>query len=348
MSDVLLELDSVHVNFAARKNWLGRVTERVHALNGLDLQIRRGETLGVVGESGCGKSTLAQLLMGMLKPSTGACQRAHHAGGMQMVFQDPLSSLDPRLPVWRIITEPVWVQKRSSERERRQLAADLALQVGIRPEYLDRLPHAFSGGQRQRIAIARALSSDPDIIVLDEPTSALDISVQAQILNLLVTLQQQRNLTYVLISHNVSVVRHMSDRVAVMYLGQIVELATVDEIFDAPLHPYTQALIASAPQMQPGIERDAPLLQGDLPNPANPPSGCRFHTRCPYVTDECRQVEPINQVLDGERQVACHRWQEINRDRSVIQIAPPSAAFLRRRALFEHAATHSSLPSRNS
>lgn len=221
MSDVLLELDSVHVNFAARKNWLGRVTEQVHALNGLDLQIRRGETLGIVGESGCGKSTLAQLLMGMLKPSIGACQRAHHAGGMQMVFQDPLSSLDPRLPVWRIITEPVWVQKRSSERERRQLAEDLALQVGIRPEYLDRLPHAFSGGQRQRIAIARALSSDPDIIVLDEPTSALDISVQAQILNLLVTLQQQRNLTYVLISHNVSVVRHMSDRVAVMYLGRL-------------------------------------------------------------------------------------------------------------------------------
>jgi peptide/nickel transport system ATP-binding protein len=188
------------------------------------------ETLGIVGESGCGKSTLAQLLMGMLKPSTGACQRAHHAGGMQMVFQDPLSSLDPRLPVWRIITEPVWVQKRSSERERRQLAEDLALQVGIRPEYLDRLPHAFSGGQRQRIAIARALSSDPDIIVLDEPTSALDISVQAQILNLLVNLQQQRNLTYVLISHNVSVVRHMSDRVAVMYLGQIVELGSAAQV----------------------------------------------------------------------------------------------------------------------
>ena len=195
MSDVLLELDSVHVNFAARKNWLGRVTEQVHARNGLDLQIRRGETLGIVGESGCGKSTLAQLLMGMLKPSAGAYQRVNHAGGMQMVFQDPLSSLDPRLPVWRIITEPVWVQKRSPERERRQMAENLALQVGIRPEYLDRLPHAFSGGQRQRIAIARALSSDPDIIVLDEPTSALDISVQAQILNLLVTLQQQRNLT---------------------------------------------------------------------------------------------------------------------------------------------------------
>lgn len=337
MSEVLLELDDVHVNFPARKNWLGRVTEQVHALNGMDLQIHRGETLGIVGESGCGKSTLAQLLMGMLKPSIGACQRANAAGGMQMVFQDPLSSLDPRLPVWRIITEPVWIQQRRSERERRELAEALAQQVGIRAEYLDRLPHAFSGGQRQRIAIARALSSDPDIIVLDEPTSALDISVQAQILNLLVALQQQRNLTYVLISHNVSVVRHMSDRVAVMYLGQIVELASVDEIFDAPLHPYTQALIASAPQMQPGVSRTIPMLQGDLPNPADPPSGCRFHTRCPYATAECRQFEPINQVLSGGRQIACHRWQEINRDRSVITLAPPSAAFLRRRALFEQA-----------
>ncbi len=265
MSDVLLELDSVHVNFAARKNWLGRVTEQVHALNGLDLQIRRGETLGIVGESGCGKSTLAQLLMGMLKPSIGACQRAHHAGGMQMVFQDPLSSLDPRLPVWRIITEPVWVQKRSSERERRQLAEDLALQVGIRPEYLDRLPHAFSGGQRQRIAIARALSSDPDIIVLDEPTSALDISVQAQILNLLVTLQQQRNLTYVLISHNVSVVRHMSDRVAVMYLGQIVELGSAAQVLGEPRHPYTRLLLDSVPRTGEPLDENLALRKTELP-----------------------------------------------------------------------------------
>ena len=226
MSDFLLALQDVHVNFPARKNWLGKVTERVHALNGLDLQIRQGETLGIVGESGCGKSTLAQLLMGMLKPSQGSYSRRgdKQHNGMQMVFQDPLSSLDPRLPVWRTITEPVWIQKRSPERERRMLAEDLAQQVGIRPEYLDRLPLAFSGGQRQRIAIARALSSEPEVIVLDEPTSALDISVQAQILNLLVSLQARRNLTYVLISHNVSVVRHMSDRVAVMYLGQIVEL----------------------------------------------------------------------------------------------------------------------------
>ncbi|MDY7246495.1 ABC transporter ATP-binding protein [Enterobacter hormaechei] len=276
MSEVLLELDSVHVNFPARKNWLGRVTEQVHALNGMDLRIHRGETLGVVGESGCGKSTLAQLLMGMLKPSTGACQRANAAGGMQMVFQDPLSSLDPRLPVWLIITEPVWIQQRRSERERRQLAETLAQQVGIRAEYLDRLPHAFSGGQRQRIAIARALSSDPDIIVLDEPTSALDISVQAQILNLLVALQQQRNLTYVLISHNVSVVRHMSDRVAVMYLGQIVELGPADQVLGKPRHPYTQLLLDSVPRTGEPLDEDLALRKTDLPGNRRLPDGCYF------------------------------------------------------------------------
>lgn len=218
MSDTLLTLRDVHINFPARKNWLGKTTEHVHAINGIDLQIRRGETLGIVGESGCGKSTLAQLLMGMLQPSHGQYIRSGSQRIMQMVFQDPLSSLNPRLPVWRIITEPLWIAKRSSEQQRRALAEELAVQVGIRPEYLDRLPHAFSGGQRQRIAIARALSSQPDVIVLDEPTSAMDISVQAQILNLLVTLQENHGLTYVLISHNVSVIRHMSDRVAVMYL----------------------------------------------------------------------------------------------------------------------------------
>ncbi|WP_409249966.1 oligopeptide/dipeptide ABC transporter ATP-binding protein [Enterobacter hormaechei] len=306
MSEVLLELDSVHVNFPARKNWLGRVTEQVHALNGMDLRIHRGETLGVVGESGCGKSTLAQLLMGMLKPSTGACQRANEAGGMQMVFQDPLSSLDPRLPVWLIITEPVWIQQRRSERERRQLAETLAQQVGIRAEYLDRLPHAFSGGQRQRIAIARALSSDPDIIVLDEPTSALDISVQAQILNLLVALQQQRNLTYVLISHNVSVVRHMSDRVAVMYLGQIVELGPADQVLGKPRHPYTQLLLDSVPRTGEPLDEDLALRKTDLPGNRRLPDGCYFRDRCPLAAEGCERPQPL-QPAAGDRSVRCWR-----------------------------------------
>ena len=306
MSEVLLELDSVHVNFPARKNWLGRVTEQVHALNGMDLRIHRGETLGVVGESGCGKSTLAQLLMGMLKPSTGACQRANAAGSMQMVFQDPLSSLDPRLPVWSIITEPVWIQQRRSERERRQLAETLAQQVGIRAEYLDRLPHAFSGGQRQRIAIARALSSDPDIIVLDAPPSALDISVQAQILNLLVALQQQRNLTYVLISHNVSVVRHMSDRVAVMYLGQIVELGPADQVLGKPRHPYTQLLLDSVPRTGEPLDEDLALRKTDLPGNRRLPDGCYFRDRCPLAMQGCEQPQQL-QSSSGSRSVRCWR-----------------------------------------
>ncbi|MGC0103201.1 ABC transporter ATP-binding protein, partial [Enterobacter asburiae] len=220
-------------------------------------------------------------------------------GGMQMVFQDPLSSLDPRLPVWRIITEPVWVQKRSSERERRQLAEDLALQVGIRPEYLDRLPHAFSGGQRQRIAIARALSSDPDIIVLDEPTSSLDISVQAQILNLLVNLQQQRNLTYVLISHNVSVVRHMSDRVAVMYLGQIVELGSAAQVLGEPRHPYTRLLLDSVPRTGEPLDENLALRKTELPGNRHLPEGCFFRDRCPMATQGCERPQPLQPSREG-------------------------------------------------
>lgn len=311
MSDILLALQDVHVNFPARKNWLGKVTERVHALNGMDLQIRQGETLGIVGESGCGKSTLAQLLMGMLKPTQGQyirseAQQTGASSGMQMVFQDPLSSLDPRLPVWRIITEPVWIQKRSPERERRALAEDLAQQVGIRPEYLDRLPHAFSGGQRQRIAIARALSSKPDVIVLDEPTSALDISVQAQILNLLVSLQARRKLTFVLISHNVSVIRHMSDRVAVMYLGQIVELGDAQQVLTHPAHPYTRLLLDSVPKTGAPLAEDLLLRKTELPGNRTLPQGCYFRDRCPLATSGCEQKQSLLKSESGS-EVRCWR-----------------------------------------
>ncbi|MBN6045319.1 ABC transporter ATP-binding protein [Citrobacter sp. ku-bf4] len=306
MSETLLALQDVHVNFPAKKNWLGRVTERVHALNGMDLQIRRGETLGIVGESGCGKSTLAQLLMGMLKPSRGQYQQDPSSTEMQMVFQDPLSSLDPRLPVWRIITEPVWIQKRSSEQERRALAATLASQVGIRPEYLDRLPHAFSGGQRQRIAIARALSSEPDVIVLDEPTSALDISVQAQILNLLVALQVSRNLTYILISHNVSVVRHMSDRVAVMYLGQIVEIGDTAQVLSSPAHPYTRLLLDSVPKTGAPLAEDLVIRKTELPGNRILPTGCFFRDRCPLATHGCEKRQTLRR-LDAGPDVRCWR-----------------------------------------
>ena len=311
MSEFLLALQDVHVSFPARKNWLGKVTERVHAINGLDLQIRQGETLGIVGESGCGKSTLAQLLMGMLQPSQGNYSRHNDKrhSGMQMVFQDPLSSLDPRLPVWRIITEPVWIQKRSSERERRILAEDLAQQVGIRPEYLDRLPHAFSGGQRQRIAIARALSSEPDVIVLDEPTSALDISVQAQILNLLVSLQARRNLTYVLISHIVSVVRHMSDRVAVMYLGQIVELGETQQVLTHPAHPYTRLLLDSVPKTGAPLAEDLVLRKTELPGNRTLPEGCFFRDRCPLAIRGCENKQILRSSESG-CEVRC--WRAVN------------------------------------
>ncbi|MDJ1287297.1 ABC transporter ATP-binding protein [Escherichia coli] len=284
MSDTLLTLRDVHINFPARKNWLGKTTEHVHAINGIDLQIRRGETLGIVGESGCGKSTLAQLLMGMLQPSHGQYIRSGSQRIMQMVFQDPLSSLNPRLPVWRVITEPLWIAKRSSEQQRRALAEELAVQVGIRPEYLDRLPHAFSGGQRQRIAIARALSSQPDVIVLDEPTSALDISVQAQILNLLVTLQENHGLTYVLISHNVSVIRHMSDRVAVMYLG----------------------LLDSLPAIDKPLEEEWALRKTDLPGNRTLPQGCFFYERCPLATHGCEVRQSLAIREDG-RELRCWR-----------------------------------------
>ncbi|QOI55647.1 oligopeptide/dipeptide ABC transporter ATP-binding protein [Rouxiella badensis] len=309
--DALIELQDIRVRFPAKYNWLGKPKGYVNALNGLDLNIMRGETLGIVGESGCGKSTLAQLLMGLQKPSSGQLLRARSDGswfgsGMQMVFQDPQSSLDPRLPVWRIITEPVYVQKHNSVSERRQLAEGLAEQVGIRKEYLDRLPHEFSGGQRQRISIARALSSEPDIIVLDEPTSALDISVQAQILNLLVELQRQRNLTYVLISHNVSVVRHMSSRVAVMYLGQIVELGPAEKVLTHPQHPYTRLLLDSVPQAGRSLEEGQEDKKGELPSNRILPQGCFFRERCPFAGDGCHMPQDLRVNLSGAA-VRCHR-----------------------------------------
>ncbi|MRS17021.1 ATP-binding cassette domain-containing protein [Enterobacteriaceae bacterium RIT691] len=313
MSENLLELTDVHLAFPSRRNWFGKVTEQVHALNGLDLTVRRGETLGIVGESGCGKSTLAKLLMGMLRPGSGQLDRSRlpterAGGGMQMVFQDPLSSLDPRLPVWRIITEPVWIASRPSEKARRALAETLAQQVGVRPEYLDRPPHAFSGGQRQRIAIARALSAQPDIIVLDEPTSALDISVQAQILNLLVTLQQQQNLTYILISHNVSVVRHMSDRVAVMYLGQVVEMGDTADVLGSPAHPYTRLLMESVPRIDTSLG-DAPQ-NTELPGNRHLPTGCYFRERCPWAEPACSEPQPLQPLKDNHA-ARCWKAEQI-------------------------------------
>ncbi|WP_296259823.1 MULTISPECIES: oligopeptide/dipeptide ABC transporter ATP-binding protein [unclassified Pseudomonas] len=309
----ILGLQDVRVHYPMGKDWLGRPKALAHALNGIDLQVRAGETLGVVGESGCGKSTLAQLLMGLIKPTSGTLDWIYNNPGerssnVQIVFQDPQSSLDPRLPVWKVITEPLFVQRSAPRRDMRDIAARVASQVGIRTEYMDRFPHQFSGGQRQRVAIARALSSDPDIIVLDEPTSALDISVQAQILNLLAELQRSRNLTYILISHNVSVVRHMADRVAVMYLGQIVELGSASEVLERPRHPYTQLLLEAVPRLGVAVDDAQVSAPTELPGNRNLPTGCFFRDRCLKATTGCEKPQallPAKGVENGER-VRCH------------------------------------------
>ncbi|WP_248804418.1 ABC transporter ATP-binding protein [Pseudomonas sp. MWU13-2100] len=309
MAPEILRLEDVRVRFPVSNDWLGRPRGYAHALNGIDLQVRAGETLGIVGESGCGKSTLAQLLMGLLAPSSGALSWAARPDGqassnVQIVFQDPQSSLDPRLPIWRIITEPLYARGHAPRAQMREIAARVAAQVGIRPEYLDRFPHQFSGGQRQRIAIARALSSDPDIIVLDEPTSALDISVQAQILNLLAELQRARNLTYILISHNVSVVRHMADRVAVMYLGQIVELGSAVKVLEQPRHPYTRLLLEAVPRLGVPLHAEQVAAPTELPGNRRLPEGCFFRERCSLCTSGCEKP----QALLGEevQRVRCH------------------------------------------
>ncbi|MBC3955200.1 oligopeptide/dipeptide ABC transporter ATP-binding protein [Pseudomonas triticifolii] len=310
----ILGLNDVRVHYPMGTDWLGRPKAVAHALNGIDIDVRAGETLGVVGESGCGKSTLAQLLMGLIKPTSGTLNWAYNNShernsNVQIVFQDPQSSLDPRLPVWKIITEPLFVQRAAPRRDMREIAARVAGQVGIRPEYMDRFAHQFSGGQRQRIAIARALSSNPDIIVLDEPTSALDISVQAQILNLLSELQRTRELTYILISHNVSVVRHMADRVAVMYLGQIVELGSASQVLERPRHPYTQLLLDAVPRLGVSIDDAQASAPTELPGNRNLPTGCYFRDRCPKATLGCERAQsllPVSHPAADPWQVRCH------------------------------------------
>ena len=304
----LLELQGVEVRYPVGRDWLGRSKGQAHALNGIDLRLFPGETLGVLGESGCGKSTLAQVLMGLVEPVSGTLAATGSTNGqrnIQIVFQDPQSSLDPRLPVWKLITEPLVVRGRKSATELRAVAERLALQVGIRPEYLDRHPHQFSGGQRQRIAIARALSSDPDVIILDEPTSALDISVQAQILNLLAQLQRERGLTFVLISHNVSVVRHLANRVAVMYLGQIVELGDAEQVLERPSHPYTRLLLDAVPRLDQPLTGDAAAQRTELPGNRVLPSGCFFRDRCPQAGGGCERPQQLLPATLVE--VRCHR-----------------------------------------
>lgn len=307
-----LVVEDLQVRFPVGRDWLGRPKSYAHALNGVGLSVRHGETLGVVGESGCGKSTLAQVLTGLVPPSAGSVRIAGGASGatrpVQIVFQDPNSSLDPRMRVWRVITEPVFLHRRLGRAELRELAARLAVQVGLRAEHIDRYVHEFSGGQRQRIAIARALASDPEVIILDEPTSALDVSVQAQILNLLLELQRDRGLTYVFISHDVSVIRHMADRVAVMYLGQVVELGAAAAVLEAPRHPYTRLLVESVPYV--GAQAaEMPTDTSELPSNRRLPTGCFFRERCPRAAAGCEKPQRLSgrQDMPAVHEVRCHR-----------------------------------------
>jgi peptide/nickel transport system ATP-binding protein len=314
----LVELAGVELSFAVGRNWLGRPAMSVHALNGIDLEIRRRETLAIVGESGCGKSTLAQLVMGLLRPSAGRVRFDGMDFGaidakalrqvrqrLQMVFQDSQSSLDPRMPAWRLIAEPLQVVRQLGSAALRRRAVELAQLVGIREEQLERYSHEFSGGQRQRLAIARALALEPELLVLDEPTSALDVSIQAQILNLLMELQTRLGLTYLFISHNVSLVRHVADRVAVMYLGQIVEIGTAALVLEQPQHPYTRQLIAAVPKLhrQPmPPDTSAGEQRGNL----NLPTGCYFRSRCADAGTGCGETQTMRLLADG-RSVRCHR-----------------------------------------
>jgi oligopeptide transport system ATP-binding protein len=294
----------------------------VKAVDGVDFDVIRGETLGLVGESGCGKSTTGRAILQLYRPTAGEVyfegqdltalkgeQLRRMRRRMQMIFQDPYASLNPRMTVGDIIGEPLVVHNISKSKERRERVQELLRVVGLNPYFVNRYPHEFSGGQRQRIGVARALAVNPDFIICDEPISALDVSIQAQIINLLEDLQSEFNLTYLFIAHDLSVVRHISDRIAVMYLGKIVELTDRAELYENPLHPYTQALLSAVPIPDPVVEetRQRIILEGDVPSPVNPPVGCNFSTRCPVVMDVCKEQEPEFRDVGGGHWVACFR-----------------------------------------
>ncbi len=315
----LLRVEDLKVHFPIKKGLLSRTVAHVHAVDGVNLTLAKSETLGVVGESGCGKTTAGMAILRLVDPTAGRVwykgrdmaelarpERRALRRDMQIIFQDPYSSLNPRMTVNRILGDPMKIHGLYGGKERQERIDYLLEKVGLTPEQSVRYPHEFSGGQRQRIGIARALALNPDLIVGDEPVSALDVSIQAQIINLLIDLQTEFDLSFILIAHDLAVVEHICDRIAVMYLGKVVETADYKELYNNPLHPYTQALLSAVPSPDPRDKKQRTILHGDVPSPIDPPPGCNFHTRCPLKKDICRETEPELRDMGEGHQVACH------------------------------------------
>jgi oligopeptide transport system ATP-binding protein len=314
----LVEVKGLKKYFPILRGWRKEKTY-VRAVDGIDFSIDQGETLGLVGESGCGKTTVGRLILKLIEPTEGEIlfegKKLAHLDkkeihpmrrAFQIIFQDPFASLNPRMTVSEIVGRPMEIHGLVDRSQRDERVCQLLDSVGLQKEHLSRYPHEFSGGQRQRIGVARALATQPKLIVADEPTSALDVSVQAQILNLMKQLQREFGLTYLFISHNIGVIQHISDRISVMYLGKIVEMADKKALFQSPAHPYTQALLSAVPSLNPRKRRGEVILEGDVPSPINPPSGCRFHTRCRYALPKCFEEEPFFHQIEDGRWVACH------------------------------------------
>lgn len=321
MTEPLLKVEGLKKYFPVKNGLFGKTTGHVKAVDDVSFYVNEGETLGIVGESGCGKSTTGRMLMRLLEPTEGkvtfdgqelttlSAQEMRKARReIQMVFQDPYASLNPRHTVEKILMEPLIVHNIGDTKSRKKMVKDFLEIVGLSSYHAKRYPHQFSGGQRQRIGIARALMTNPKLIIADEPVSALDVSIQAQVLNLMQKLQRELKLTYIFIAHDLGVVRHISDRVGVMYLGKMVELASSENLYADPLHPYTKALLSAVPVPDPNFTREEILLEGDIPSPSNPPSGCTFHTRCPFAMEQCKQVVPQLEEVKPGHYVACHLY----------------------------------------